>query len=206
MSRTVTYTITNAANGVRFAPCELVQRGAQASEPAELIDIGTRNPYLEADSQEFKAGDMVYLNAGAVTQRLTGDNGPICGFALTDATNVTSGNAAIRIMPVVTGNVYAMNACTASSPTTATNLVDVKTYIGNCYDLAQATVTETDGSTTYCTVVNLDAQTDARVVVVGVQKTVDLTSSSFYLRLLVKFLPYGMVSGDPTYQGLQFDA
>jgi len=218
MARAVTYNFTNDATGKRIRPCELVQRGTQASEPAELIDPGTGNPYLSAATQYFVEGDMVYLNAGAVTQVLTGDNVPIAGFCLsggsTDGgtTAITTGTQ-IRIMPVVTGNVYAMNGIasnTIGTEDTSTNLTDAKTFIGNCYDLCQASITEADATVSRCTVINLAAQTDARILVVGVQREIgdpmDNISTTHSLRLLVKFLPFAMVSGDPTYQGLQFDA
>ena len=73
--------------------------------------------------------------------------------------------------------------------------------------LAQAVVTELDGTVTYCTVVDLAHTTFARVLVVGVEQTVDwLAGVNIYSRLLVQFLPVVYASGDPLYQGLQFDA
>lgn len=53
--------------------------------------------HLEANSQSFLAGEPVYLNAGAVTESAEGASRLIWGIALTDATNVTSSNAAIAV-------------------------------------------------------------------------------------------------------------
>ena len=51
----------------------------------------------EANSQSFKAGEFVYLNAGAVTVAATGASTLIWGIALTDATTVSSGNIDIPV-------------------------------------------------------------------------------------------------------------
>lgn len=53
----------------------------------------------EANSQSFKAGSLVYLNAGAVTVAAGGDV-PIAGIAMKDATNVTSGNIEIPVQMI----------------------------------------------------------------------------------------------------------
>jgi hypothetical protein len=52
--------------------------------------------YLEANSQSFKAGELVYFNSGAVTVAAVGDV-PVAGIALTDATNVSTGNITIPV-------------------------------------------------------------------------------------------------------------
>lgn len=203
MARTAT-SLDNSSNtnSTRFYPCRK-GRDHTGSSPPELLSYDTGNSFLEADSQEFKAGDMVYLNAGAVTQRLLGDNGPIAGFALTDATNVSSGNAQIRIDPVNTRDEYIMNVY--SSTAADTDRGSVALLVGATYNLIQMTVTEQDSSTTYCTAVDLDTQTDQRVLITGIYPDPELTSSHQYIRVFVKFLSYGMVSGAPTYQGLQYD-
>ena len=54
---------------------------------------------LEANSQSFKAGHFVYLNAGAVTYYPGGDT-PIAGIALADATTVSSGNIEIPVQVI----------------------------------------------------------------------------------------------------------
>jgi hypothetical protein len=173
--------------------------------PAEVINPVTGLPYLEADSQEFKAGDMVYLNGGAVTQVLTAGQLPILGFAMTNATNVTSGNIPIRVMPVVAGDVYAMNIWSGTEGNT--NPDDIALLVGKYVNLRQVTVTEQDGSTTYCTAIDIDTQTIARVLIVGIEKINETVATSTYIRALVKFSPSIMVTGlTPTYTGLQFDA
>lgn len=53
--------------------------------------------YAEANSQSFKAGELVAFSSGTVTASTTGDL-PVAGIALADATNVTSGNATIPVM------------------------------------------------------------------------------------------------------------
>lgn len=52
--------------------------------------------HLEANSQSFKAGEFVYFNSGAVTVAAVGDV-PVAGIALTDATNVSTGNITIPV-------------------------------------------------------------------------------------------------------------
>jgi len=55
---------------------------------------------LEANSQSFVAGDLLYLNSGAATIATTSQETQIFGIALKDATNVTTGNAAIPIQVI----------------------------------------------------------------------------------------------------------
>jgi len=52
---------------------------------------------LEANSQSFKAGALVYLSSGAVAA-CADDPTKIWGIAMKDATNVTSGNVEIPVM------------------------------------------------------------------------------------------------------------
>lgn len=52
---------------------------------------------LEANSQTFKAGALVYLSSGAVAA-CADDPSKIWGIAMKDATNVTSGNVEIPVM------------------------------------------------------------------------------------------------------------
>jgi len=203
VARTAT-ALTNSTAGIPFAPISRACSGSALSAEGELIDSYTGLPYLEADSQFFKAGDMVYLNAGAVTAVLTDDTVAMIGFALTDATNVTSGNIPIRIMPVNTQDEYIMNIY--SGTVGNTNWADiVTTCMGNCYNLLQMTVTEVDGSTTYCTAVNIDSQAAGRVRIVGAEITPSLTSTSAYIRARVKFEPciYYSTTATNFYRNLQ---
>jgi hypothetical protein len=200
-------TLTNSANGIVFKPIERISTGSGLSAPGELINSYTGVPYLEANSQEFKAGDMVYLNAGAVTQVLTGDTVAMVGFALTDATNVTTGNAQIRIMPVNTNDIYAINVYSGTEGNSNWDNI-MTTTMGGVYNLVQVTVTEVDGSTTYCTAVNIDSSAQARVKIVGVQVTPEQQSgpsTKSYVRALVKFESALYTSGTATnyYRNLQ---
>jgi len=52
---------------------------------------------LEANSQTFVAGDLVYLNSGAVTLATTSQETQLFGVALKAGTNVTTGNANIPV-------------------------------------------------------------------------------------------------------------
>ncbi len=191
------------ANACPLKPCRWGRSNFGLNEPPELINRATGLPYLEGNSQEFKAGDMVQLTNGAVTAVLTGDDEPIIGFALTDATNVTSGNAPIRIMPVNSHDEYIMHVYSATAANTDKNSVAL--LVGGMYNLAQATIVNYDGSTTYCTVVNIDSQTDQRVLITGIVEDPSLTSSSQYIPVYVKFLPVFYESGVPSHQGLQLD-
>lgn len=199
MARTPTaYTAT--ANTMRFYPCELVRKMGAIENSVELLSPNTGVPYLEANSQDFKAGDVVYLNAGAVTEVAAAATTVIAGIAKTSATNVTTGNAQIRIEPVNATDEYVMNVYDAT-PADA-DLASVALLVGTAYELMQVTVTNTDASITYCTAVNLDATTAPRVVITGIHKVPELLSSSQMIRVRVKFLP--VVTGATSYQGLQF--
>jgi hypothetical protein len=171
------------------------------TEIPELINPATRRPFLEAASQDFKAGDMVYLNAGAVTERLTGDDGPIAGYALVDATGTTGSE--IRIMPANSHDEYLM---TVFDDTAAdTDPASVALLIGGMYNLQTMTVTETDSSISYGTGVDLDAQDNARVLITGIVEVPELKSTSQYIYVYVKHLPVFYESGVPSHQGLQLD-
>ncbi len=201
MARTAT-ALDNSANAAayKFKAC-CYGRGRGSYPPQRLINPYTGNPFLEANSQEFKAGDMVYLNAGAVTVRLTGETGPIIGFALTDATNVSSGNAAIEIMPVNGLDEYIMNVY--SSTAASTDKESVALLIGQAYDLAQFTVTNPDGSTTYCTAINLDSTVIPRVRITGIVEEADLTSARQYIRVYCQFMQFIKTAANAVYDGLQ---
>jgi hypothetical protein len=204
MARTAT-TLTNTASGIPFKPCARAS-GGNLSAPGELINSYTGVGFLEANSQFFKAGDMVYLNAGAVTEVLTAGIGAIAGFALTDATNVTSGNAAIRIMPVNTEDTYVMNVYSGTEGNTNWDNI-MTTNIGGAYNIIQLTVTEADGSTVYCSAVDIDTTTAPRVRIVGVDVTPEMQtapSTKSYIRVKVKFQPGVYVDSTHYYANCQF--
>lgn len=78
---------------------------------------------LEADSQSFYAGQPVYLNAGAVTAVASDTATHLAGIALKDATNVTSDNIEIPILPFYPEDLWIIQTTsggTAALPTTAT--------------------------------------------------------------------------------------
>ena len=54
---------------------------------------------LEADSQTFKAGQLVYSNSGAITVTGDGDT-PVLGIALADGTNESSASITNATIPV----------------------------------------------------------------------------------------------------------
>ena len=201
MARTAT-TLTNTANAnaVRIEACRMGKCHCGGHCRPELLNPQTNAAYLEAASQDFKAGDFVYLNAGAVTEILEATNAPIAGIALEDASTTTSDP--VRIMPINSQDEYIMNVYSGTAGNTDTPSVGL--LLGAAYDIVQLTTAEYDGSTSYNAAVMLDTQTDQRVVITGIYEDPTLTSSKQYIRVYVKFLPYAMVSGDPTYLGLQF--
>lgn len=76
-----------------------------ATYPVEIISTGGDviperwTGLLEANSQSFDAGQLVYLDSGAVTA-VASTGVDVLGIAELDATNVTSGNVAIPITVV----------------------------------------------------------------------------------------------------------
>jgi len=166
----------------------------------ELLNPYTGVPYLEANSQSFKAGDFVYLNAGAVTAITDDGTGTevVAGMALTNGSNVTTGNTQIRIMPIYPGVEYIMSLYAASAA--STNPDDAAKLVGKVLNVIAMTVTQPDASTMYCAAVNADAQTQARVVVTGVDMDPDNLRdvTNTYTRVKVKFPPYRYTSGTAT--------
>ena len=67
----------------------------------------------EAAAQTFKAGHLVYLNAGAVTYYPGGDT-PVAGIALADGTNVSSSNAVIPIQVIGPNDEVIMQVATSA--------------------------------------------------------------------------------------------
>lgn len=213
-NRTATYTIADdSANGLRIRPIEHVRSETRNVPPAELINPVTNLPYLAAVDQYFMNGDMVFLDAGAVTERLTAGAGPIAGFVISggspNGTTVIPTGQQVRIMPVVTGEVYAMNGFITSlaASKTGTNAADIVTYIGNVYNVAQVIYSNsTDSYASKCAVVDFTATSVARVMVVGVRMTPDVIDATYFCRFLVKFLPLAGSAGLGSYPGLQLDA
>jgi hypothetical protein len=91
----------------------------------------------EANSQSFKAGELVYSNAGAVTLAVTGASTLIWGRALTDATNVSSGNITIPVEILSMGDELQMKV---SSDSTIANFQAANTTCaqGVSYDIVVA--------------------------------------------------------------------
>ena len=76
--------------------------------------------YTEAASQAFKAGQFVYVNAGAVTVAADGDV-PVMGIALADATNASPGAATIPIQVIGPDDEVLIQVCNASGVLQAAN-------------------------------------------------------------------------------------
>ena len=85
---------------------------------------------LEANSQSFKAGHLVYLVSGAATLYPGGDL-PVFGIALKDATNVTSGNIEIPIQPITPEDLVVFTVATSADVPEAANTTCA---IGTSYD------------------------------------------------------------------------
>ncbi|MBP7937899.1 MAG: hypothetical protein KA354_24945 [Phycisphaerae bacterium] len=77
------------------------------------LGVGSATPEIlddpdikEANNQTFKAGDLVYLSSGTVTKWADSATTQIAGIALEDATNVTSGNKAIKILKITSMDIF----------------------------------------------------------------------------------------------------
>ena len=92
----------------------------------------------EANSQSFKAGALVYSNAGAITIAAVGDV-PFLGIAMKDATNVTSSNIDIPVMLITGENTVRMLVQDGSGNLEA---ADTTCVAGTAYDFE---VDSTDG-------------------------------------------------------------
>lgn len=93
----------------------------------------------EANSQSFKAGALVYVSSGTVTVLADGGSGVgtqmntdlhLCGIALKDATNVSSGNIEIPFIKIRPGDMFEAWVYTLGSTDTAAD-----TNIGLSYDI-----------------------------------------------------------------------
>ena len=85
---------------------------------------------LEANSQTFKAGALVYSNGGAITVAAVGDV-PFLGIAMKDATNVTSDNIEIPVMLITGDNIVRMMVQDGSD---ALEAADTTCVAGTAYD------------------------------------------------------------------------
>lgn len=180
--------------------CRYLGSDSHHVEPGHIINPSTGLPFGEAASSVFKAGDMVYLDAGAVTLRNYNDTGPILGFALQDASGVTG--APVKVMPVVAGVDYVMNWY--SSAIADTSLANAGAIIGKACGITGVTWTRANGTIVYSAAVNPADTTYTRVIVKGVYRAAGLTSTARCLPLIVRFMP--VIVGATAYQGLQYDA
>jgi len=92
-----------------------------------------RYGWYEANTQSFKAGQLVYLAGDATTGGVTADatdSAAIMGIAMKDATNVSSGNIEIPVMIIYPDDELIMK-CTASGTAKLSNLF----YPGKKYGL-----------------------------------------------------------------------
>lgn len=199
--------LTNTSTGQTFRAIEWVSARYGLNEPGELRNEYTGTHFLEANSQAFKANDLVYLSATGTVTAVTDDGTGtmvMAGMALTDATNVTSGNVAIRVMKIVPGDIYSINVY--SDTEGGTNPDDLEKLKGNAYNIVAMTVTETDGSTWYGAALDLDAATAARARIVAVERKPLLAVTASYCRVHVQFMPYLAASGNATnfYANCQF--
>jgi len=93
------------------------------SIPTILYDID------EANSQSFKAGQLVY-NSSGITAYVGGD-APVLGIALKDATNVSSGNIEIPVMVIDPQDIVLLTTATSADVVEAANTTCA---IGTSYD------------------------------------------------------------------------
>lgn len=83
----------------------------------------------EANSQSFKAGQLVYNNSGITLY--AGGDAPVLGIALKDATNVTSGNVEIPVMLIDPEDIVVFTVATSADVPEAANTTCA---IGTDYD------------------------------------------------------------------------
>jgi len=105
---------------------------------------------LEADSQSFKAGQFIYLVAGAVTAAAAGDT-PIAGIAAKDATNVSSDNIEIPFYALTAANEIQIQVTTTATLEAANTTCTP----GTSYDIYV--------SSNFCTLNSADTQNPALV-------------------------------------------
>jgi hypothetical protein len=206
MAWTETFTTNNTSStsstsllALNAIPCTWARSNTGINEPPELINPGTGRPYLEASTQSWIAGAMVYLNAGAVTEVLTAGDGPIIGFALTSATG-TAG-AEIRIMPVNCVDEYKMSLWSGTAASTLFTAAGL--LVGQCFDLCNVHITNPDSSTFEGTVINADNDDNARVTITGVVEGPNIYTTSTFVHVYVRFLSAMYDDGVPQFRGIQ---
>ena len=203
MARTVTITQFNTdANTIPLAPIEWIRSAKGNPPPRELTDPSTGRPFLAAATQYAANGDMVHILQGAVNDVANAATHPIAGFVVgggsaDGGTTAIPTGAEVRIMPVRTGDVYAMNFW-AATPLTASNPADIQVLIGACFNIATISTVNWNLQTgalgtdvTNCTAVEWLAttQTAARVMLRGVRQTLGINSANWLCRVEVEFTP-----------------
>jgi hypothetical protein len=151
-----------------------------------IIDNST---LLEANSQCFYAGDIIYLNAGAVTEWSDHATNIIGGIALAGSSSptagVTSGNAAIPFLAIRPGDIFEASLDGASAAASASTVGMPTTRYGLKHNA--------DGIWS----VDVDDVTDIRCKVLELVTRVDNNSSGlptlnamgdYYTRVLIEFL------------------
>ncbi len=160
---------TQALRNLRWSHSDAGSQG-----PLSFYDANIK----EANSQSFVVGDLVTATPGTGTVSIFAAQGRnVSGIAETDATNVTSGNIAIRIQKILPTEVYIANLYNGASATTS-----AITQLGKCYGLRKASA----GVWVVDTAVG-GTITQANVQVVGFVYGYDVDSSGN---------PYGKALGD----------
>ena len=101
--------------------------------PGEIVSTGADScpsrveGNLEANSQQFKVGELVYLNSGAVTA-CADDTVLIMGIAEEAGTNVSSGNIAIPISVIKPGYLVKLPVINNATACTTENFVKGLSY------------------------------------------------------------------------------
>ena len=149
--------------------------------------------FLEADSQSFVQGDLVYIASGAVTEWGLSASTAIAGIALTDATNTSSSdNVAIKILKIKETDIFEASLDDA---------VSAITMLGDFHYLktTSAGVWVVDG----------DEVTNERVKIIGFvyQPEVDTSGNMQMMamgdtdpRVLIKFLNVSAAQNGPLLQ------
>ena len=86
---------------------------------------------LEANSQSFKAGHLVFIHTDGLVTYYTDADVPIAGIALADATTVSSGKIEIPILAVEVGSELVMQVATSADVVETCNTTCV---VGVAYD------------------------------------------------------------------------
>jgi hypothetical protein len=173
--------------------------------------IGFDTQYLEAASQTYSKGDLIYVNtAGAVA--VCTDNASttfqldseIAGIAMKAATGVTG--TRVMFMPIRAGDVFIMNVYHGTAASAVTSLA----HIGDLFAIRRASVTATgkwhvdlQGTTIEDATVAV-----AKARIIGFPRfygTATNTIGDIYGYAYVTFLPYTIATdGAPHVRNLQF--